>query len=146
MSMKSFLKAAFNITPFQILLIFIFAGIKYALIEFKLVNVIKTPFLIILLISFSIFLVVVGIKGKMENEEKSFETWSVKNNTLWPRRLLVTIMSWVQTIPIILCYLLAIYFFASTTVWMFILFFAWIVLANCFNYFMKKDSGVAEDI
>ena len=142
--MRKFLRAAFNITPFQILLILVLVVIKFALIEFNFVDRIQTPFLIVLLSSAILFLFAVGIKGHIENKGEAFETWVEKDRPSMIKKLLVSFVTLSLSIPVVIFYLLFLYVATPTSKVLFFGLLVGILINNSYEFF-KKNNTIPKD-
>ena len=139
-----FIRAAFYITWFQILMIIVLGGLKYLFVRYKIIDEIQKPFILIFVASLILLFFAAGIIGIIEKRGESFEAWTEKNKTAGKNVLLVAYLKWSQVIPVILWYLMFAYFIAPTTIIMFLILLAGIVIKNIINFFNKIETVSSE--
>jgi hypothetical protein len=137
--MKNFLKAAFDITLFQLVFILVSAGIKYVIDTTGISKQLQLPFLIIAAVAVLILLIAFGIQGIIENKGLPFDDWLHQNNGAGKRWFIGKFVSWSQAIPVILAYLFFVYMIAPTSFTMLLVLYIGLVIRNIFNYFTKKQ-------
>lgn len=143
--MKKFLRAAFNISLFQIFFIIVLGVTKYLMVETGLSGWLEVPFIVTFLLSWFLLIVAVGIQGYIENNCESFDSWDKRQSASKKHLLLVTFVKWGKIIPIILGWLIFVYMFALTSFTFFLLLLAGIVIRNTIDFFFKKESLISEE-
>jgi TRAP-type C4-dicarboxylate transport system permease large subunit len=132
--MIEFLKSAFKVTWFQVILITSFSLLKYVANSYQLVDKFTWPLLWIGLAMALIFIVAVGITGIIEDKELGHN--STKSTT---DRVLATVAGWAFAIPVITAFVMFICVLAPTSWQMAIALYSGIVIRNILDYWKHKE-------
>ena len=144
--MKSFLRAAFNITWFQILMAIFMSSFKYLLISFGLIGKVEKPFLFILATTIILLFLAICIGGIIEKSGESFETWTERNKASGKNKFLITFIQWSQIIPLVMGYIMVIYQLTFPPIVFFLALLCMLVIKNIINFFSKKETVSSEKV
>jgi hypothetical protein len=138
--MKKFLLTVFKVSLFQILIIGVLAAIKYFLKEYKIIEKIEWPYIWVLLCAGVLFVLAISIRGIVENQGHSMESWEAQPRTNFKRKFLVGLAKWGMVIPTAMAFILYLYIILPSSWLMAVFLYAAIVLRNCFEFFSKKEA------
>jgi hypothetical protein len=142
--MKKFLAVAFHITLFQVLLILVLSGVKYWMSSSGLSHRFQLPLVFIGIGAFLLLLTSLGIGGYLENKGYTVDSWVGSRPNSRIRIWIAQFIHWGQVLPIALCYSLFLYMIMPTSLTLFIVFFAGIVLGNILRYLTKSKDVKSE--
>lgn len=142
--MKKFLRAAFDITLFQVLLVLSLSGIKYWINSHILVKRLEIPLVYIGMGAFLLLLIALCIIGYLENKGFTVDSWVAARPNSRMRIWIARFTHWGQILPIVLGYSFFLYIVTPTSLTLFIVFFAGIVLRNIYEYLTKKKDVQSE--
>lgn len=136
--MKKFLAAAFHITLFQVLLVLGLSGLKYWLISSGLGERFLLPLVFMGMGAFLFYLTAIGIGGYLENKGYTVESWLAARPNSKMRIRTAQFIHWGQVLPIALGYSLALFITMPSSLTLFIVYFAGIVIRNIIEYLTNK--------
>ena len=143
--MIRFLKAAFTVTWFQIVIVALFSALKYVFQTAKFGEKITIPFI---WISFGVVFLFVStalVINLIDRESNPFEPWKVKSPRSRKQRLLSFYTTWGIAAPVLLFYMFLMYLFAPTSWTLAIALYAGIVIRNIVNFFAKKENTMNQE-
>ena len=144
--MKKFLETVFKISLFEILLMMVFTAVKYAITITGISEQIESPFIFACLAALLLFVIAVGIAGRIEDKWQSFDDWKEKHSTSPMHILIAAFVRWGQIVPISLGYLFFAYVIAPTSISFFLVLASAFVIRNALAYLLKKDPNTSEKI
>lgn len=144
--MIKFLQAAFRISFFQLILLGIFAALKYTLNNTGLTAKITEPFFWACLGAGLIFMAAASIRAFLENKAVNAGTETNDQPKTLTQKVLTGFAQWGMAIPTTLALALFIYMITPTSVWSAIALYAGIVIGNCIRFFSNKSEQHAEPV
>ncbi len=145
-AMIKFLQAAFRISFFQLILLGIFAALKYTLNNTGLTAKITEPFFWVYLGAGVIFMAAASIRALKENKEGNEAAETNNQPKTLTQKALAGFAQWGMAIPATLALALFIYMITPTSVWSAIALYAGIVIGNVIRYFSNKSEQHAEPV
>lgn len=142
--MKSFLKAAFDISPFGIFLVAVVSVFKYLMLRYEIDENIKQPLMWFCIAAGLCYVVGWSVVGVIENQGLDYELWEKEAVPSRKKCLLVFLVKYARTIPAIIAFLLFVYLFAPTTMITVVALLVGIIVRNSIQYFRcrpVKQSG-----
>ena len=140
--MKKFLSAAFHITWFQLLLVLSLSGLKYWISSYALGQRLQLPLVFIGMGAFLLLLIALGIGGYLENKGYAVDNWVAARPNSRIRIWIARFTHWGQVLPIALGYSFFLYMIMPTSMTLFIVFFAGIVLRNIIEYLLLSNKSI----
>ena len=142
--MKKFLRAAFDITLFQVLLILSLSGLKYWINYNGFDESVQIYIVIIGMGALLLLLIALGIGGHLENKGYTVNNWVAARPTSRIRIWTARFIYWGQILPNALGFSLFLYLIMPTSLTLFIAFFAGIVIRNIIEYLGKRKNVQSE--
>lgn len=139
--MIKFLRAAFHITWFQVLLIGFFMALKYLVVTFKIDDRVKVPLVWTCIGAFFLLLLAYGLIGVIENKGFSYNEWETNTEKSRKKALLIWYIKWARIIPLLLGYSLFVYMMAPDSAGLLIALLAGIIVSNIVSFLANKKTS-----
>src|SRR5690349_8214504 len=143
--MKKFWLMVIKPGLFQLTLILVFSLIKYLLETFEITSKIETPFLIVLICSFVLLIIAIGITGIIENRGQSYETWLEESKSHNKNASLIGFITWSKIIAGSMAFLLFAYVIAPPTIEVIMILAGIILIRNLVVFFTSRNQGLEQE-
>lgn len=144
--MKKFWLMVIKPGLFQLALILVFSLIKYLLETFEITSKIETPFLIVLICSFVLLIIAIGISGIIENRGQSYETWLEESKSHNKNAALIGFITWSKILAASMAFLLFAYVIAPTTIEVIMILAGIILIRNFVVFFTSRNQELEQEV